>query len=167
MAHIRKIVFLCFCVAIAACTTQKADSPEAVMFKSLPTPQVNPYTENFLTNIQGTYKSKVLDEMISIAEDGSFKVGDISYILHSATADYRAIYKAETPLPEYNRSMVTYHGLILSGNQLLSAGLKDPDYSKVRQFSSDETKYSWELNMYRIENIDWDIEKAAIFAIRQ
>lgn len=168
MKYIIKVLFLLpLFITFVSCQT-KSQTVETLAFKKLPNTKVkNTFKSDFAKRIVGTYLTEGDEQEFTVDIDGSFKIGETSYTLHDAVSPYQGIYVAATPVPDSYKKLYTYHGLIITSNTIQSAPYKMPTYEKTREISKKESEYAWELNVFRIENINWQSGFTTVFAIKK
>jgi len=168
MRHSLKFIFIMpLLVLLVACQT-KNQEVEALAFKKLPAVEIKDSFKNeFTKNILGNYLTVGDEKEFSIDAHGSFKIGETKYNLFNTISSYQAVYYAETPTQNSQKKLYTYHGLIISEDSIKIAPYKIPNFEKTRKIGDKESKYAWELNVLRIENIDWKSGFVTVFATKQ
>ncbi|MGL4677331.1 MAG: hypothetical protein ACRCWI_06660 [Brevinema sp.] len=156
-------------ILLNACKTADKDVEQLVHKRQTPAPEVQEartYKNQYINKIRGAYT--MLDGTpLTVDGSGSFKLGEIEYFLHEALNDYQAIYVAVTPDPHSTKKIYTYHGIITTGKNLLSAPYKAPNFQNKRRLTEKDTDFAWQVNTFQAENINWTSGFSTVFASRE
>ena len=134
--------------------------------KVAPVKQSDTHKSSFIENVKGSYE--MLDgQTFTVDGYGFFKIGETEFSLFETLNTSQAVYMAAKPTVNNRKKVYTYHGITVTGSQLLTVSHKAPTSDDdTRLLTEKDTEHAWAVNTFQAKNINWESGMAIPFGTR-
>ena len=165
--YTNSLLILTVLILFSSCKTTDKSVEKMVFQRATATiKQSDPHKSSFIKNVQGSYEMSD-DAPFIVDGSGSFKIGETEFSLYETLNATQAVYVSAEPTANSRKKVYTYHGITVTGTQVLTVAYKVPTGDgTTRLLTEKDTEHAWAVNTFQAKNINWESGISTPFGTR-